>query len=237
MATGVRAVLFDLDDTLFDRRRAQGEVLALIVQQCPGLFGGIGQEALAGAFHESDQMSVGDFEAGEAAHTARVGRARTFLRLLGLDEGRAADIAAAYVRLHGTIHVPVPGAEEVVTRLSERLPLGLISNGFPDVQHLKLAGLGLTDRFACLTISGEVGIWKPAPEIFLRTAAAMGERPPDCLYVGDSYAADVVGAKAAGMQVCWFNPLGQPPPQTDPTPDHEIAELTELLAILGPGQA
>ena len=63
----------------------------------------------------------------------------------------------------------------------------------------------------------------------------MGMEVAACLYVGDSFEADVVGARGAGMPACWFNPRGAPPPNDDEGPDVEIRAHDELFDILGYG--
>lgn len=63
--------------------------------------------------------------------------------------------------------------------------LGLISNGDLEQQRKKLKQTGLTERFLTILISSEIGIGKPAPEIFLEACRRAEVNPEDCLYVGD----------------------------------------------------
>jgi len=77
-----------------------------------------------------------------------------------------------------------------------------------------------------------LGIRKPDPGIFWHATGLLGREPEECLYVGDSYAADVVGGKKAGVQVCWFNPGGLRPVQVDVESEYEIRALDEILEIL-----
>ncbi len=65
MAAGIRAVIFDLDDTLFDRNAAQIRVVELIMQEFSQIFRGLDRERVVAAFLESDRLADVDFHAGE----------------------------------------------------------------------------------------------------------------------------------------------------------------------------
>ena len=78
-----------------------------------------------------------------------------------------------------------------------------------------------------------MGIRKPDSRIFWHATGLLGREPEECLYVGDSYTADVVGGKKAGVQVCWFNPGGLRPAQVSVECDFEIRALAEVCEILG----
>jgi len=233
MTTQLKAVIFDVDDTLFDRDRAQREILCLMVREHLDIFAGIDEAAAADAFVESDRVTFEEFKTGNPVETSRFKRSKTFLNMLGLSEDFADKITEMYVNAYPLINVPVEGAVRVVTELSANLSLGIVSNGFPDVQYKKLKTLGIEHFFGCIVLSGELGIKKPDPRIFWEATSLLGVEPEECLYVGDAYEADVLGARNARMKVCWFNPRKLQPPQTDVKPDFEIETLDEILKIMG----
>ena len=233
MTTNPKAILFDIDDTIFDRARAQQKILRLIVRQLHDVFAGIDEQAALNAFFESDRLSLEEFYAGGSVQELRAARSRTFLKLLGLSQDFADQITEMYVKSYPTIHAPVKGAKSVIRNLAGRFQLGIVSNGFPDVQYRKLRTLGMEELFRCILLSEEIGIRKPDPAIFWKAAELLVRKPEECLYVGDSYRADVLGAKKAGMQACWFNPDGLRP-SAEVKPDFEISELDEILQILEP---
>ena len=234
MINDVKAVIFDVDDTLFDRNKAQREILRLIVRELSDVFAGIDEQTAIDAFLESDSVALQEYydNPDASGHVLRARRSEAFLRILGLDEGFAGRITAMYVESYPTLDVPVEGAKSVVKSLVERFQLGVVSNGFPDVQYRKLKTLGIEGSFDCIVLSEEIGIRKPDPRIFWRAASMLVRQPEECLYIGDSYHADVPGAKKAGMQACWFNPRGLHPSQEGVKPDFEIAALHEILTIL-----
>jgi HAD superfamily hydrolase (TIGR01509 family) len=233
MAADLKAVLFDVDDTLFDRSGAQLLVLDVITRELRDLFAGIDRQDLVDAFLESDRVTTLEFY-GDApvVEGVRVRRARMFLDLLGLDEAPADAIAELYVEAYPRVNAPVDGAVALVEALAPRFRLGIVSNSLPDVQYQKLETLGVRHLFDCIVLSEEFGIRKPDPAIFWHAAGLLGREAEECLYVGDSYAADVVGAKEAGLRVCWFNPTGLRPPQVGVECDFEIRALAQVLEIL-----
>ena len=233
MAADLKALLFDLDDTLFDRQGAQLMVLDVIVRQFCDVFDGIGLEVVTEAFLESDRLTILEFYGDiPTAENIRVRRGQVFLDLLGLDQAYADAIAELYVEVYPRMNAPVDGAVATVEALSSKYQLGIVSNGLPDVQYCKLETLGLRQWFDCIVLSEELGIRKPDPRIFWHAIGLLGRKPEACLYVGDSYTADVVGGQKAGMQVCWFNPAGLRPAQVDVESGYEIRALAEVLEIL-----
>jgi FMN phosphatase YigB (HAD superfamily) len=230
---GIKAVLFDIDDTLFDRVEQQRQLLSRLVAELADLFAGIDAATITSAFFESDRLSTQAFYSGSSIAASRALRGRTFMRLLGLSEDRASDVMAVYLRLNPRVITPTGQAKPVMARLAQRCTLGIISNGSQDVQYHKLSGMGIADFLRCVVLSDEVGIKKPDPGIFLRACTLLSRNPEDCLYVGDSFEVDVIGAKNVGMQTCWFNPQRKPLPDSGLMPDFEISALTEILSIIG----
>ena len=104
----------------------------------------------------------------------------------------------------------------------------------------ELDDLGLTPFFETVAVSCEVGYLKPHPRIFQVALEAMGLRPEETAMVGDSLRADVAGAKALGMLAIWRRPPGDEPVEetTDPpdgeggpSPDYTIEAIGQLLHL------
>jgi HAD superfamily hydrolase (TIGR01549 family) len=232
MKNKIKAIIFDVDETLFDRVLAQKAVLELIVRQLPQVFGGYEPQRVLAAFLESDQLYTDMFNTGAASEGSRDKRSRLFLQLLGIDEKYTASITKLYVRDYPTVKAHVDGAIPVVKELSRKFKLGVVSNSFTDVQYRKLEAMGLRDLFSCIVLSEEFGIRKPDPRIFQQAALLMHMQPQECLYVGDSYANDVIGAKNAGMQACWLNRAAVKMPDEKIKPDFVITKFEELPGLL-----
>jgi HAD superfamily hydrolase (TIGR01509 family) len=88
-----------------------------------------------------------------------------------------------------------------------RYRLAVISNANGTVRE-KLRRVGLLDFFETVLDSAEEGIEKPDPRIFQAGLARMGARAEQSLYIGDMYHIDVIGARAAGMEVVLLDPGG-----------------------------
>ncbi len=100
----------------------------------------------------------------------------------------------------------MPGALKAVQWVSRRYSLHIITNGFPESQHTKVACSGLAPYFESVTTSEEVGAYKPAPEVFAAALAKAGAEPEKTLVLGDGWEADVLGAAAFGMDQVYYNP-------------------------------
>ena len=231
MIKNIKAVLFDVDDTLFDRKLAQKEVCKLIVEQLPRVFNTFNMERIQEAFLKSDQISTDIFNSGAPSEGLREKRSRLFLQLLGIKEDYGAKITELYIRDSPLVNAAMDGAIPVVKKLSRKFKIGAVSNGLADVQYRKLETMGLRDLFSCIVLSEVIGIRKPDPAIFHKAASLMHVKLEECLYVGDSYVNDVVGAKNAGMQACWLNRESLKTQDEDKA-DFIISKLAELPVLL-----
>ena len=123
----------------------------------------------------------------------------------------------------------VPGTMELLDYLKPKYHLHLITNGFQEVQHTKLSGSGLEPYFETLTVSEEVGVKKPNPEIFnyaLRKAHATAE---ESIVIGDEMAVDIDGAKVAGIDQIFFNAKGE---KVEGERTYEVKNLLEIKQLL-----
>ncbi|WP_058835131.1 pyrimidine 5'-nucleotidase [Luteimonas abyssi] len=109
---------------------------------------------------------------------------------------------------------PLDGVPALLDALRGRARLGIITNGFVDLQEARLQHTGLRDRFDVLVISEQVGKAKPHPDIFKHALREMGEpAPARVLMVGDNPHSDIAGAHAMGFDTCWYNPAALPRPE------------------------
>jgi putative hydrolase of the HAD superfamily len=100
----------------------------------------------------------------------------------------------------------VDGARELLDYLFERYEMAIITNGFKEVQHKKIIQSGLAKYFKKLFISEEIGSTKPKREIFEHAIKSMNARKKNSLMIGDSWEADIVGARNFGIDQIYFNP-------------------------------
>lgn len=179
--------------------------------------------------------------------------------LLGLfDSGRRGDVFDAALVQHGHAagaaivarlvdvyrsHTPelalFEDAAWALTHYGAHLPLGIITDGYADVQRAKVAALGVASRFRHIVYTDALGgraAWKPSPAGYEAIERAVPEATAFA-YVADNAAKDFVAANARGWRTIRIvRPSGEyrgAEPATGGEPRHVIAALTQLPAILG----
>jgi putative hydrolase of the HAD superfamily len=221
-----------LDDTLFDRRATQAAVLELVIAEFPDLFSAIERRLIVNALIMSDSAAIARFDDGAMEDEVRAVHSREFLRLLGLPLEREQDITRFYVHHYPLVGRAFPGAQRLLESLDGIYRLGVISNGFAEMQRRKLSSLGWESTFEATAFSSEIGVRKPDPVIFYHLAGQLAVKPDLCLVVGNSHKDDIMGAHAAGMASCWFNPDGTRLMPRQRRPDLEIGSLSTLNRVL-----
>ncbi len=202
----IRAIFFDIGDTLvFDDPPLRGH---LVSAACAAGFA-LDPARLPGAFRVAEAFAVERYVAGIAwdapgAMRETVGVLWHSLGLPPLSDSEWTAFASAFAAVPFTRYAP-PEAPALLDALKRRgFMLGVISD-WEDTLPEVLSDLGLIDYFDALSISAVVGATKPNALIF-RDALAQVRLPPSaCLHVGDWYALDAAGAKAAGMKTLLFD--------------------------------
>jgi len=123
----------------------------------------------------------------------------------------------------------LPGAVQVLDYLRGDYKMHIITNGFVEVQHIKLKNCGLTDYFEQVVISEETPWKKPAPEVFHHACELAGADISESLMVGDDMAADIKGAKNAGMDQVFYNPTGAKTPEDITFVIKHLDQLRDIL--------
>lgn len=222
--------LFDLDDTLLDFRASERLCFA-------GTMQAMGMHAAADALY-ADYHRINS-ELWSAMEQGRIDRDRLRVerwRLLfdahnlALDPERA---STHYLEALPNTVVLVDHAEELCAALSARGEIGIITNGFHQVQSRRLANSALAPYISFMGVSDACGFAKPDPRFFAHTVG-MARRfdKARTLIVGDRLEADIAGGHAFGIHTCWFNPHRHPH-SGEALPHYEIAHLSELHAHIG----
>lgn len=118
---------------------------------------------------------------------------------------------------------------ETLTYLKTKYKLHIITNGFKEVQYIKLNNCGLNPYFDKIIVSDEHNLTKPDEKIFRLAESLAGCVPQQCVMIGDNYESDVEGALNAGWKAIWFDPLPSPPKDGK---INQISSLKELNGIL-----
>jgi FMN phosphatase YigB (HAD superfamily) len=100
---------------------------------------------------------------------------------------------------------PIPEMLDLANELAGRGAIvGVLSNSEGRLAEL-FEEIGIARAFAAIVDSGRVGIEKPDPRIFTHTLQVLGAPGPG-IHIGDSWAADIVGARGVGWRAIWFGP-------------------------------
>ena len=116
--------------------------------------------------------------------------------------------------------------------LAAKYPLTVVTNGFVEVQYEKFEKSGLKDCFAHIVLSEEVGCQKPNPRIFEEALRMNGLDASEVVMIGDSFASDIAGANATGIDTIW---LAQPDDITNEqrkVVTHIVTSLQEIKQLL-----
>ncbi|GAB2922376.1 HAD family hydrolase [Streptomyces mayteni] len=235
----IRAVVWDIDDTLWDYTGSD-RAGALRHLTNEGLLARFPSPAAAlGRWRAVMEEQYARFEAGELTFDEqRRERVRAFLDL-PFPDAEADAWFDRYLACRDDAYRPFPDVLPALDALTPGYRHGLLSNSGQANQERKLTRLGIRDRFEVLVCSDESGHAKPAPEAFWAVCAAMGLPPEAVAYVGDRPDVDAAGADAAGLHGIW---LDRPSVLADGTPrrgpalvgglPRRISSLAELPALL-----
>ena len=97
------------------------------------------------------------------------------------------------------------GAIELLEYLKDSYQLHIITNGFKEVQHLKLERSNLAPYFKTITSSEEVGVKKPNPKVFNTALQKANVSAYATIMIGDTFEADILGAENVGMDTLFYN--------------------------------
>jgi putative hydrolase of the HAD superfamily len=212
-------VYFDLDDTLLDHRSAERNALRDVHAHFAEAFHGLAISTFQETYHEINGDVWHRYGAGEITkEEARAERFRRVLAALSVRLSVSPDEANSYyMQRYSRYWSYVPGAREAFLKIARKFPVGILTNGFSEVQKKKMDQfLDLKEAATTVVISEDVGYLKPDRRLFDHAASLAGVPAERILYVGDSLRSDVIGGREAGWHVCWFrtNHL-QAPPSTD----------------------
>jgi putative hydrolase of the HAD superfamily len=220
----LRAVLFDLDDTLFDHERSAREALGAVHDAH-----GCSRSATFAEFEAAHAVLLEELHrrvlAGELdLDSARVERFRRLLDGAAASHAAPAVAARLYRECYLRARRAMAGAHTLLTSLRPRVRIGVVSNNLLAEQQEKLQQCGLADLVDALVVSEEAGVSKPDPAIFRLALRRVNAGAGEAVMVGDSWAADVEGARAAGIAAVWFNRAGR----SRPEPAADVFELRAL---------
>ena len=203
----MRVVLFDLDDTLFDQQYCSRAGLLAVQKAYAGrICVAIEElEAAYGALLEQWHEKV--LDGLISIDESRVERFRVLLSSAHTTATDAESQAAArcYRDAYDAAYRPVPGAIEVLRRIKAARPIGIVTNHIMSEQVKKIAAIGVAPFIDELVVSAEVGVAKPAAQVFQVALSRLDGTPDQAVMIGDSWSSDILGATGLGIRAIWLN--------------------------------
>lgn len=225
-----KALLFDLDDTIFDFERCSRKALFETFQQLGADYNDFVYEQ----FRQVDDMLWSQQKRGSLTlhEVLEIRFKHLFERLNIKVRGQLNPYSAApsdslsrldgslsqwgdalYIeaqrlfadRLSNQFHLK-PDAENIIERLSKRYPLYVASNGILEMQVQRLKLAKLLPYFTDVYVSDDIGYEKPNSKFFAECLRRSRLTPDDVLLIGDSLQADMVGGNNSAIDTCWYNP-------------------------------
>lgn len=208
----VAVVWFDLDDTLWDMSGNSAECLREVYDSrglsryfdSPKQWDEVYHRINAGLWEQYSRAEI----TRDYLRSERFARP---LRLAGAGDGEAAALAAEldgyYLRLLGAKKRLMPGADEILKLLQSRgYRMGIVSNGFREVQYNKLRSGGIDGYFDIVVLSDDAGHNKPDPRFFAYAEAQAGSERGLNVIIGDNAVTDIKGGLEAGWSAVWYAP-------------------------------
>jgi len=230
---GLRAVLFDIDDTLFSTtqfaKAARRNAVHAMVET--GL--DLPEEVV---LRELEEV-LAEFTSNYDHHFDQLLRR---LRPKALESVNPALIVAAGVAAyHDTKFRELKPFDDVIPLLAALraagVITGIVTHGWTIKQAEKIVRLGLVPHLdkRAVFISDQLGISKPNPKIYALALRDLGLQPPEAMYVGDSPSHDVTPPKSLGMKAVWARRASRYAPTAgDAIPDLVVEDFVELRSAL-----
>lgn len=227
----IRAIGFDLDNTLFDHTEAAATAMRLLARDKGWTF--TGAESLGSEWHRLETIYFSQYALGVMTLMEhRRARMREFLVSTDAQSGShdLDELWNEYVQHYSNSWVAYTDASAALRELQAAgYKMAVLTNGQQAQQEAKLEAIGLSDLFeACLAI-GTVEALKPDPRAFAQLCRVLECEPHEVLFVGDDIDVDVRASINAGLKGVWLNRDGLP---TADGIDLQIQTLADLKSFL-----
>jgi len=217
----LKAIRFDLDDTLLNRDHAVDNLFYIILEKYYGAIQGMLKKDMLEKFKEYDKRDYGIADKTNVLSSFFDAFPSTF-QLPRHDMQDFWDQQFPYcfsIDQHML---------NVLQTIKKQVQVGIITNGSTQRQKAKITHTGLASYFDVILISEEVGLTKPDKRIFELALNQLHVQPEEALFVGDDLEKDIAGCQQARMKGIWFNPHRLTNP-TDIKPDAVIHSFDPLI--------
>lgn len=192
----ITTIIFDLDNTLINRQKAAYERMKYFIREIE-------------EFKDLDEMEIESIaqhfvlidENGSCNKTYMFARIK---ELYGL-KINAEELGKRWNQDNATITYVYDDALETLTYLKEKgYKLAIITNGDAYLQYQKAVNSGLSHLMDEIIVAGKYKISKPDKRIYEVALEKLGSKPEECVFVGDTFHTDIIGAYRANIKPIWF---------------------------------
>jgi putative hydrolase of the HAD superfamily len=225
-------IFFDLDRTLWDLDRNATEALADIYTKYDLQGRGIPDVNLFVQHYNEYNELLWDRYRRKLIdkNTLRALRFKQVLAHFGVkDEALSKNVEADFIHEAPRRKHLIPGAKELLDKLSAEYKLHIITNGFPETQAYKMEHSGLTPYFDVIVTSEGSGHAKPDRKIFDHSLKLAKATKEESIMIGDDLAVDIIGARDAGWAHIFFNQHGG---AHNEEVMHEVKHLEEIAGLV-----
>ena len=228
----IKHIFFDLDRTLWDFEKNSHITLLQLIFQFNLIEKGIDNPKNFIKKYKIHNARLWDLYRENKINKEKL-RSKRFLMALaeyGIDDKDLAEqFGLAYIKQSPLKTGLFPFSHEVLSYLKNKHTLHIITNGFEEVQHIKLVAADLKQYFDVVVTSEKVGVKKPNAKIFEFALEQANAKAEQSIMIGDDLGVDVLGAEKVGMQGIYFNPNKE---EHKEEVVHEIFCLSELMTLL-----
>ncbi len=203
----VKAVIFDIDNTMYDFDEANKAGIAAVLAYTKKHFG-MEEEETKALLKKCMNSIMERTGRNHATWHNRLLRFQHFLEEIGsTDYQKAMEMYHIYWDTVLEAMQPEPGLADLLERLKQRgIKIGIGSDMTAYMQYKKLEKLGVLQYLDFLVLSEEAGAEKPSPQFFELCLEKAGCRPEECVFIGDNPEKDVTGAAKYGLIGTWYHP-------------------------------
>ena len=232
MKVGYKSLFFDLDDTLWDTQYNNKECLKEIYMYYNFAQHYKSFEVFYSIYMPYNLQLWAQYRKHEIDRkTLILERFLHILRPLGItDEEYTLKLNSDFLQRTANKTKLIPGAIDLLKYLRPYYRMFILSNGFREIQSLKMKNSGLSPYFEKIILSEDAGIQKPHKGIFDFALKTTNSRRKESIMIGDSWEADIEGAYQSKIDQIWFNP--EKSPHQKFTPTYQTDTLIKIKEIL-----
>jgi YjjG family noncanonical pyrimidine nucleotidase len=227
-----RHILFDLDHTLWDYETNSSETLQeLFIHHKLDELGVSSFSDFMKTFVSVNTNLWTQYDLGQIHRDViRNDRFHKIMLEFGIDDYEfSLNFSNEYIDQSPKKGALMPNAKEILEYLHPKYPMVIVTNGFDEIQSVKMESAGITPYFKSVVTSARAGHKKPSKEIFDFALAESGFNSHDTLMIGDNLLTDIGGARNASLDTVYYNPNKIAHHEKT---EYEIHDLKELLDIL-----